>query len=46
VVESLTNEERDWLDAYHARVLREVGPALEGEALAWLERACAGLEVA
>ena len=39
----LTAEDREWLDAYHARVLGEVGPALEGEALAWLEQACRAL---
>jgi Xaa-Pro aminopeptidase len=43
LVELLTREERDWLDAYHARVLREVGPALEGDALAWLQQACTAL---
>jgi Xaa-Pro aminopeptidase len=35
----LTGEERDWLNAYHARVRREIGEALEGDALAWLEAA-------
>src|SRR5690606_31325665 len=29
-------EEREWLDAYHARVLAEIGPMLDGETLAWL----------
>ena len=33
--------ERDWLDAYHARVLAEVGPQLDGPARAWLQQACA-----
>jgi Xaa-Pro aminopeptidase len=37
----MTGDERDWLDAYHARVLKEVGAFLSGEELAWLERACA-----
>lgn len=32
--------ERGWLDAYHARVLAEVGPALEEDTLAWLVAAC------
>lgn len=36
----LSQAERDWLDAYHARVLAEVGPKLAGEARTWLERAC------
>lgn len=35
----LTREELDWLNAYHARVLAEIGPMLDGEALAWLEKA-------
>jgi Xaa-Pro aminopeptidase len=37
----LTAEERAWLDAYHARVLESVGPALDPEAKAWLVEACA-----
>ena len=37
----LTAAELDWLNAYHARVLDEVGPALDGEQLAWLEKATA-----
>ena len=39
----LTRDELRWLDAYHARVLAEIGPMLGGEALAWLEKACAPL---
>ncbi len=39
----LTAMERNWIDAYHARVLREIGPGLPGPALAWLTRACAAL---
>ena len=35
----LTVEERAWLDAYHARVLAEIGPMLGGEDRAWLDRA-------
>ncbi|MEO5322395.1 aminopeptidase P family protein [Mesorhizobium sp. CC13] len=35
----LTREELDWLNAYHARVLAEIGPMLDGETLAWLEKA-------
>ncbi|MDZ7709927.1 MAG: M24 family metallopeptidase C-terminal domain-containing protein [Roseovarius sp.] len=42
---------RAWLDAYHARVLREIGAELDAEpdtgadaeVLAWLRRACAPL---
>ncbi|MBN9245110.1 MAG: aminopeptidase P family protein [Mesorhizobium sp.] len=37
----LTRDELHWLDAYHARVLAEIGPMLDGETLAWLEAACA-----
>jgi Xaa-Pro aminopeptidase len=37
--ELLGEDERNWLDAYHARVLAEIGPMLDGENLAWLERA-------
>ncbi len=35
--------ERTWIDAYHARVLAEVGPALPGPARDWLAAACAAL---
>jgi Xaa-Pro aminopeptidase len=33
-----------WLDAYHARVLREVGPHMDPVARQWLAAACAKLE--
>jgi Xaa-Pro aminopeptidase len=39
----LTEAERDWLDAYHARVLETVAPQLGVKERAWLERACARL---
>jgi Xaa-Pro aminopeptidase len=39
----LSPEEIAWLDAYHARVLREIGPALDGADLVWLKSACAKL---
>jgi Xaa-Pro aminopeptidase len=39
----LTPAERDWLNAYHARVLAVVGPALDGATAAWLAAACAAL---
>ena len=39
----LTRDERDWLDAYHARVLEEVGPLLPPDDLAWLRAASAPL---
>ncbi len=35
----LSSEERDWLNAYHARVASEIGPLLKGEDLAWLNAA-------
>ena len=43
VVEMLSPAERAQMDAYHARVLAEVGPRLDGEVRAWLEAACAPL---
>jgi Xaa-Pro aminopeptidase len=39
----LTEAERSWLDCYHARVLTEIGSMVDGETLAWLERATASL---
>lgn len=39
----LTRDELHWLDQYHARVLAEIGPMLDGETLAWLEKATAPL---
>ncbi len=43
VPELLDGAERAWLDAYHARVLAEIGPLVSRGARAWLERACAPL---
>lgn len=40
----LTDEERGWIDDYHARVKTLIGPQLDGDAVAWLEAACAPLE--
>jgi Xaa-Pro aminopeptidase len=34
-------DERDWLNAYHARVLKEIGDLLGGDELKWLKAACA-----
>jgi len=42
-VSLLTDDERAWMDAYHAEVLAKVGPFMDGEARAWLETACAPL---
>ena len=39
-VPMLTRAERAWIDTYHARVLAEVGPALDGPARDWLAAAC------
>ncbi|RWI94944.1 aminopeptidase P family protein [Mesorhizobium sp.] len=39
----LTRDELHWLDQYHARVLAEIGPMVDGETLAWLEKATAPL---
>jgi Xaa-Pro aminopeptidase len=40
VKDLLTAPEIAWIDAYHARVLAEVGPLLAGDDLAWLAEAC------
>jgi Xaa-Pro aminopeptidase len=37
----LSELELDWLNQYHAKVIDIVGPQLEGEALEWLQAACA-----
>ena len=42
-LDRLNRDEKDWLNAYHARVWSEIGPQLEGEVKAWLEQACAPL---
>ncbi|ESY32579.1 aminopeptidase P family protein [Mesorhizobium sp. LNJC391B00] len=39
----LTRDELHWLDTYHAGVLAEIGPMLDDETLAWLEKATAPL---
>jgi Xaa-Pro aminopeptidase len=36
----LSDAEISWWNAYHARVLEVLAPQLDGEDLAWLERAC------
>lgn len=36
---ALARDERDWLDAYHARVAAEIGPVLTGEDADWLAEA-------
>ncbi|MDR6533382.1 Xaa-Pro aminopeptidase [Caulobacter rhizosphaerae] len=39
----LSPEEIAQFDAYHARVVREIGPLVDGEIRAWLEAVCAPL---
>ncbi len=36
----LSPEERQWLDAYHAKVIEVVAPQLDGDAREWLEEVC------
>lgn len=43
LAERLSGDERAWLDAYHARVLDEIGPLVPAPARAWLSTACAPL---
>ncbi|MFO1012144.1 MAG: aminopeptidase P family protein [Caulobacteraceae bacterium] len=43
VVEMLTGEERAQIDAYHARVLKTVGPHVPADVRVWMEGACAPL---
>lgn len=42
-VELLSPDERDWLDAYHARVEAEIGPLVDAPTCAWLKTATAPL---
>jgi Xaa-Pro aminopeptidase len=39
----LTPDERAWLDGYHARLVGELGPALDEDSRAWLKAASAPL---
>ena len=41
----LSDEERGWLDAYHARVAEVIGPRLEGGERDWLLAGCAPLRI-
>jgi Xaa-Pro aminopeptidase len=43
VLDMLTEVERVQFNTYHARVLAEVGPLVDGEAGEWLKDACAPL---
>ncbi len=40
----LERAEREWLDAYHARIAAEVGPLLDGDSRDWLVAATAPLD--
>lgn len=39
----LTEAERDWLNAYHKRVFKEIGPLLKGAVKDWLKQATAAI---
>ena len=39
-VDMLTEEERTQLNAYHARVLKEIGPIVPADVASWLAEAC------
>jgi Xaa-Pro aminopeptidase len=39
----LTEAERAWIDAYHAKVAEVVGPQVQGDAATWLRSATAPL---
>lgn len=43
VLDLLNDQERDWVDDYHQRVMAELGSQLDGEVLTWLEAACSPL---
>ncbi|MBP0484238.1 aminopeptidase P family protein [Sagittula salina] len=43
MTELLTTPERDWINAYHQRVLDTIGPHVDDAAGAWLALACAPL---
>ena len=43
VAEMLSDRERQWLNDYHAEVVRRIGPGLGAEERAWLERECAAI---
>lgn len=43
LAERLTEEERDWLNHYHATVRERLSPLLQGDALAWLQSRTAAI---
>ena len=44
-VSMLSNAEAKWINAYHSRVEKILRPMLDGESVAWLERATQEIEV-
>ncbi len=38
-IDMLSGAERNWLNGFHARVWKEIGPLVDGEVKAWLEQA-------
>jgi Xaa-Pro aminopeptidase len=44
-VDLLSKDELAWLNAYHTRVLSEIGPMLDGFTLKWLEAATAPIGI-
>lgn len=43
LVNELTQRERDWINAYHKRVVNEIGQYLSNEELLWLKQVAASL---
>ena len=43
VTQMLTQAEHAWIDTYHATTLAHIGPLVDGDALVWLQTACAPL---
>ena len=43
LVDELTREEKQWLNAYHAAVLEKVSPVLNEEEVKWLNAKCAAI---
>ncbi len=43
LMDRMSQEERDWLNAYHAEVERRLGEKVSAEARDWLTRACAAI---
>jgi hypothetical protein len=41
----MTEDEIDWLNAYHVRVYKEIAPLLNADEAKYLARKCAAIEV-